>query len=180
MDGMGHDFTEEELAAASTLRAQGNDVGALVMILRSRGLTQAEVGRRLGLSQPRVSGIEARMRGILPKTDLDALRADMVAQLDRVRARAEGIMNEPGAPVVKTVSVGEGVSRLVYVREPGGEEGEPGEVVRDYAVQLAAMREVVRAQARESALLGTDAATKVEQSGGVRVEIVGVDLDAMK
>lgn len=176
VDAAVEDLDPTARATVARLRAMGHDRGAMVMVLLSQGLTQTEVAARLGISQGRVSEIKSRMVGAMPKTDLAELRAQLVAQLDRVRAKAEDIMHAPGAPVVKTVSEGEGGgSRLVVVRDP--EHGDA--IVRDQSASLAAMREVVRAQTREAALLGLDAPAKVEQSGAVRIEVVGVDVEDM-
>lgn len=171
------DLDPQGRAIVARLRAMGHDRGAIVMVLLSQGLTQVEVAARLGISQGRVSEIKAKMTGLMPRTDVDELRAALVAQLDRVRAAAEDLMHAPGAPVTKVLSEGGegGGSRLVVVKDP--ENGDA--IVRDHAANLAAMREVVRAQAREAALLGLDAATKVEQSGAVRIEVVGVDVEKM-
>lgn len=170
------DLDPQGRVIVARLRAMGHDRGAMVMVLLSQGLTQVEVAARLGISQGRVSEIKAKMTGLMPRKDVDELRAALVAQLDRVRAAAEDLMHAPGAPVTKVLSEGEGGgSRLVVVKDP--ENGDA--IVRDHAANLAAMREVVRAQAREAALLGLDAATKVEQSGAVRIEVVGVDVEKM-
>jgi len=175
VDDLGLEIEDLDPASRDTvarLRAMGHDRGAMVMVLLSQGLTQIEVAARLGISQGRVSEIKAKMVGAMPRTDLDELRANLVAQLDRVRAKAEDLMHAPGAPVVKTISGGEGEgSRLVVVKDP--ENGDA--IVRDHTATVAAMREVVRAQAREAALLGLDAPARVEQSGALTIEVVGVD-----
>lgn len=136
-----------------------------------------EIARRAGLTPRRVSSIRSAQRARLSLQDRAAFREEIVSQTAAVTERLMGIVMSPGAPIVKTLSGGEGGSDLVYVREPEGEDGEPGAVARDVSGPVQAARAMVQAHRSLATLLGLDAPTKIETEGTstVRYEIVGID-----
>ncbi len=126
-------------------------------------LAQSEIAARLNISQPRVSQILADARRKLPPPDLSAIRDEALElQLDVIR-RAYLLAEMNGAPVTA------GKDGEIVV------DPETGEVVRDYALRTQALALALKADAERRKLLGLDAASKVEHSGAVRYEVVGVD-----
>ena len=115
------------------------------------------------ISVQRVSQIMAGLREKMPPVDLAALRERSIQlHLDVIR-RAYEMAGMKGAPVTAGKD-----GDVVY--DPEG-----GEVVRDYALRGSSLALVLKAEAELRKLLGLDAATKVETSGTVRYEVVGVD-----
>lgn len=128
------------------------------------GMTQMAIAEKYGISQPRVSQIlkEAKSRVVLP--DLADIRHQaMTRHLDTMR-RALELADMNGAPVTAGKD-----GTVVY--DPAD-----GSVVRDYAGRVAALKLALDADKELRKLMGADAATKTEVSGGVRYEVVGVDV----
>lgn len=141
------------------------DIYRLTVVNR---LTQREIGERYGISQARVSEILEKYRASLPPVDLDAMRRESIAlHLDTMRAALE-LAGMDGAPVF----VGKDGD---VARDPENDNA----VVRDYSLRLAAREAARKADVELRKLMGLDAATKIEQSGTVRYEVAGVDLDAL-
>src|SRR5512142_2230810 len=140
------------------------DIYRLTVVNR---LTQREIGERYGITQQRVAEILAVYRASLPPVDLDAMRRESIAlHLDTMRAALE-LAGMDGAPVTS------GKDGDVVI------DPESGTVVRDYSLRLAAREAARKADVELRKLMGLDAATKIEQSGTVRYEVAGVDLDAL-
>lgn len=140
--------------------------------LHVQGMSQAKIGQRFGIGQPSVSHVIQRMRGRIPRVSREELRADLAEQLHEVRARMHRIMDMEGAPLVKVGTDPEGGTRVVYVRDP-----ETAELVRDYGAQIKAADQIVRTQTRLAQLMGADDPVRVETTGTVRYEIVGVNTE---
>lgn len=136
------------------------DVYRLTVVNR---LTQTEIGKRLGITQPAVSVILKAARAKIPPPDLNAIRQEAAERhLDVIRRAAE-LMEMEGAPVTAGKDGG-----VVY-------DPESGVVVRDYAGRVQAAKLLLEADRELRKLFGVDAATKQEITGGVRHELVGVD-----
>lgn len=118
-----------------------------------------------GISQQRVHQIVESVRKQIPDTDLDFARRESIEFYAEMTRRAIEIVDLTPAPV----TVGKDGNVL---REP-----DTGEVVRDYSGRLNAMQVAMKADAERRKMLGLDAAQKVEQSGSMKIEIVGVDPD---
>lgn len=131
-----------------------------------RGQTQERIADDLGISQPRVSQILAEVRASIPEPDRQQLIASSLELINFVKDQAMEIVDLAGAPVF----VGKDGS-IAY--------DEDGSVVRDYSGRLAALKMAMAADDVMAKRLGLDAATKTEVSGGVRYEIVGVDVTAL-
>ena len=125
--------------------------------------TQEAIAEELGISQQRVSQIVARVRELLPPVDLEEHRQHAIELHLDVIKRAYEMAGMKGAPVTAGKD-----GTVVY-------DPESGDVVRDYALRGTALNLVIKAEAELRKLLGLDAATKVETSGTVRYEMVGVD-----
>lgn len=136
------------------------DVYRLTVVNR---LTQTEIGKRLGITQPAVSVILKAARAKIPPPDLNAIRQEAAERhLDVIRRAAE-LMEMEGAPVTAGKDGG-----VVY-------DPESGVVVRDYAGRVQAAKLLLEADRELRKLFGVDAATRQEITGGVRHELVGVD-----
>jgi len=115
------------------------------------------------ISMQRVSQILAEVKAKMPPIDLSEMRARSIELHLDVIKRAYEMAGMKGAPVTAGKD-----GEVVY--DPEG-----GEVVRDYALRGSSLALVLKAEAELRKLLGLDAATKVETSGTVRYEVVGVD-----
>jgi transcriptional regulator with XRE-family HTH domain len=125
--------------------------------------TQEAIAAELDISQQRVSQILADVRAALPPIDLAEYRRQAIELHLDVIKRGYEIANMNGAPVTAGKD-----GDVVYDPESGG-------VVRDFGGRKAALDLVIKAEAELRKLLGADAATKIETSGSVRVELVGID-----
>lgn len=67
------------------------------------------------------------------------------------------------------------VEEILHATHPVVSNGRVFNDLEDAGPKLAAIDRLVKLDAQESDLLGLKAPTRVEQSGGVRVEIIGVD-----
>ena len=148
-------------------RPQGlSEIEAQVYELRVvNKLTQSRIAERLGISQQRVSQIEADARAKLPPVDLAAIRAEAVALYDRVQREALALAEMEGAPVTS------GKDGMI-VHDPV-----TGAPIRDYAGRVAALKLALEADREKRKLYGADAASKQEITSQVRYEIVGVSSD---
>jgi hypothetical protein len=133
-------------------------------------LTVAEIGRRLDppISQQRVSEILATIRSKIPPPDIAALRQESFELFGDIKRRAYELAEMAGAPVT------------------AGKDGEmvfdpkTGEVVRDYAGRVAALRLALDADKEMRKLHGLDAAQKTESTATVRYEVAGLDPDQLR
>ncbi|MDQ7910246.1 sigma factor-like helix-turn-helix DNA-binding protein [Phytohabitans sp. ZYX-F-186] len=128
-----------------------------------QGATQAEIAAEHGVTQTRVSQIVKRMREAIPQETRQERAERELAFLDQLRREAMEVVHSKPSPVVAGKD-GD------IVRDP-----ETNEVVRDHAGRLAAMNQARLLSADVRKLLGLDAPTRTEVSGGVRYELVGVD-----
>ena len=125
-------------------------------------LTQRELAVKFGLGQQRISQILRAVRAKMPEDDLEQMRAESLALYDDLGRRALEIVDLTPAPV--------------FVGKDGAiAYDDDGSVVRDYSGRLNAMKVAMEMDRERRKLFGLDAAQKVEQSGAVRFEIVGVD-----
>lgn len=75
----------------------------LILRLRASGLTQSEISRRTGISQPKLSRWEA---GKVPASVVDAIRLSQLADEVRQASAASGgpeLVGTDGAPAVAAV-----------------------------------------------------------------------------
>lgn len=128
-----------------------------------RRMSQERIAAKHGIGQQRVSQIIREVREKIPAVDLDEMRLKSVELYSDLVRRAMDIVDLAPAPVF----VGKDGS-IAY--------DEDGSVVRDYGGRIAAMRTAADMEKEIRKLYGLDAAEKVEQSGSVRFEIVGVDV----
>ncbi|MFI9235781.1 hypothetical protein [Streptomyces sp. NPDC053079] len=145
-----------------TLEAAERDAEAAR--LRSQHFTYQQIADRLGYPDKAGAyrGIQAALKATVQEA-ADDVRQMELERLDRLARAAEEVMARQHA----TVSQG----KIIY---------EGGEPLIDDAPVLQAIDRLLRIQERRARLLGLDAATKTQVSGGVRYEIVGVDMDQLK
>jgi len=124
--------------------------------------TQAQIADDLDISQARVSEIIAEWRASTPAVDLDAMRQQSLALYAELTERALEIADLAGAPI----AVGKD-GKIFY--------DENGEVVRDHSGRLRALETAAKMDAETRKLMGLDAAGRMEISGSVRYELVGID-----
>jgi len=115
------------------------------------------------ISMQRVSQILAEVKAKMPPIDLSEMRARSIELHLDVIKRAYEMAGMKGAPVTSGKD-----GDVVY-------DPEDGEVVRDYALRGNALNLVIKAEKELRALLGLDAATKVESTATVRYVLEGVD-----
>jgi len=125
--------------------------------------TMEQIADDLGISVTRVSQIVAEWRASTPAVDLDAMRQQSLALYAELTERALEIADLAGAPV----AVGKDG---IVLRDP-----ETGEVVRDHSGRLRALETAAKMDAETRKLMGLDAAGRMEISGSVRYELVGID-----
>ncbi len=127
--------------------------------------TQASIAQEFGISQQRVSLVIAAVREIRAAeiADRQAMQLKSFETLDEISQRAMELAEKikDGAPV----AVGKD-GNILYDKE--------GNEVRDYSGYLAALKAVREFDAETAKRFGLSAPDKVETSGTVRYEIVGV------
>lgn len=132
--------------------------------------TQRAIADEFGMSQAQVSRIISEVRAEIPEDDRAEMRQQSLELYREMTRRAMEIADLVPAPVV----VGKDNEILT---EP--DPNNPGQerVVRDYSGRLRAMETALKFDQETRKLMGLDSATKVETSGAVRFEIVGVDME---
>lgn len=132
----------------------------------TNGQTMSEIADIYELSIQRVSVVIKRMQTGIPIEERNARRRRQIAELDIIREELHKIA---GAGPIPAYSHGRPI--LMFDNETPAE---------DHTGRMAAMANLIKVQEREARALGTDAKQVVEVELGVRYEIVGVDLGAMK
>lgn len=127
--------------------------------LRTRGATYQQIADQLGYAN-RGDAHHAVSRALKAAVaePADEVRALELARLDAMYEAAMGVLER------RHVTVSNG--RVITL------DNEP---LEDDAPVLQAIDRLLRIQARRAALLGLDAEKKVNLSGGVRYEVVGID-----
>jgi hypothetical protein len=134
------------------------------------GEGQASIGKRYGITQQTVSEIIVKWRESIPQETREERALREIAFLDEVRVEAMKVARMTPAPV--TVGKDGDILRDPEHKDP---ETREGVVVRDYSGRLAAMSLGVTVSTHMRKLLGLDAPTRTEITGGVKHELVGVD-----
>lgn len=128
--------------------------------------TLSRIGKKFDVSPQRVHQIIERRKKNMPPLDFEALRRESLELHQKAQQMALELAGREGAPVF----VGKD-GQIAY--------DEQGNVVRDYSLRLQALETARKADIEIRKLHGLDAATKIEQSGTVRYELAGVDMDAL-
>jgi hypothetical protein len=140
-----------------------------VLALKRQDLSFDEIGKHLGISKATAHRAFHRALPRIVEPEATAYRSEHLARLAMAR---EVVMEIIGTRHV-VISNGHIVSEIIGVYE----DGKPiyGEPYEDDGVTLAALDRLVKIDEREARLLGIDAEQKVNLSGGIRYEVVGVD-----
>ncbi|MFJ6667424.1 hypothetical protein [Streptomyces sp. NPDC091383] len=139
---------------------EGAERDAEVARLYSQGgISFREVGEQLGISKwAAISAYNRAVRDVVQEAGEEALRVH-AARLEHVVARC--------MEIAETDHVMVSHGRIVY--------DDTGQPLKDTAPVLAAFRELRGALADFRRMTGMDKPAKVEHSGGVTYELVGVD-----
>lgn len=146
------------------------------------GWTQQRIGEEFGLNQSHVSKIIAAVRESIPEEQRRPLVATEIARLDRALAEAFAILNDTHYQVTQSGKVAHDI--VEYVTDDDGNvvldgHGNPRarEVrkLEDPTPRLQAIDRILKIGAERRKMLGLDAPTKQQITGGLKYEIVGVD-----
>jgi hypothetical protein len=142
---------------------------AEVVQLKRQGFDFREIGTRLGISKSQVHRAFHRALQRIVEPEVLAYRAEQLVRIALEREEALDIM---GARHI-VVSNGHIVSEITGTDS----EGDPiyGEPLTDPGPTLAAIDRLIKLDDQEAKLLGLYADTKVNLTGGVRYEVVGID-----
>lgn len=133
--------------------------------LKCRGMREADIASRHGISQQRVSQIVTRMRARYPLADRSVKRHELSERLDEMRAMAADVSDLPLPPVM---------SEGAPVYDP-----ETGALVRDAGGRLAALGVEAKLIDRQAKLLGLDAPAQVQTAQEITYVIKGADPDGI-
>lgn len=124
------------------------------------GMRQWEIADKYGITQQTVSERLTRYRENLPETEREMILRRELDLLDEMRRPLINLITGPPPPAYS--------------------QGRPmkdahGEPVPDWPVIISAVTGVLRTQERMAKFLGLDAPAKLETTGTVKYEIVGID-----
>lgn len=145
---------------AAELETAVRDAEALRM--RARGAAFRDIAAQLGISVSTAHDAVQRALAAHSEEPAAQVRALELQRLDALYVRVMEVLDR------KHVTVSNG--RVVHLGD---------EPLQDDGPVLAAVDRALKIQARRAALLGLDMPTKVEQSGTLRYEILGVELEAL-
>ncbi|MFI9200172.1 hypothetical protein [Streptomyces sp. NPDC053048] len=131
--------------------------------LRAKGWHYRRIAEHLGIDVHTAHQAVQRALKAIVQEPAEEVRTLELERLDRLYERAVEVLER------RHVTVSQG--KIIY---------EGGEPLADDGPVLQAIDRLLRIQERRAKLLGLDAATKTQVSGGVRYEIVGVDMDQLK
>jgi lambda repressor-like predicted transcriptional regulator len=123
-----------------------------------RGWTMPQIARHYGLETSTISDDLRIYREALPPQTREQMIDRHHAKLAEINQRLDEIAQLPAPPVTAGAQ-----GNLVF-------DPETGEIVRDYAARVAALREQRTTLAQEAKLAGLNAADKVEVTGSVTFE----------
>lgn len=137
------------------------------------GMRLSALAVKWDLSPKTISAIIDRVRGAIPRKDIEHWRDVLAEQLDQCRVLTQQIMDSEPVPAYRG-------STPIYMLGPDGQPDFSRPAV-DHSGRLAAMGELVRVQTRLAKLLGLDAPQRVEVHGDqtVRYEVIGIDPEAL-
>lgn len=159
-------------------------------LMRSRGHSYREIAAHFGVAHSTAHEAVQRALTAARQEAGEQAREMEIARLDRWQAKVEQTLENEhivishGRVVRRRVTDVDGNwVQLVRDGQPvTNTEGEPvyvEEEIRDDSAIHQAVSTLLKISQRRSALLGLDAPTKVEQSGTVKYELVGVPDDEM-
>lgn len=141
---------------------EGAERDAEAARLRARGWNYTQIGDALGTDRGNAHHAVQRALAAAVREAADEVRELELTRLDDMYAAVIAVLE------AKHFTVSHG--KVVYLgKEP----------LVDDAPVLAAVDRLLKIQERRAKLLGLDAATKTEVSGGVRYEIIGVPTEEL-
>jgi DNA-binding transcriptional MerR regulator len=145
-----------------TMDAAERDAEACRM--RSKGTTFADIADALGYSDESHAyrGVQRTIKRIIQEP-AEELRAMELERLDRMYEVVHKVLERQHL----TISHG----KIIYHGETP---------VEDTGPILSSIDRLLKIQERRAKLLGLDAATKTQVSGGVKYEVVGVDMSKLR
>ncbi len=140
---------------------------------RIAGWTQQQIATQLGISKQRVSQIckEAMVDHTEPV--IQELRAVAADKLDEGEQVMREIMHAKH-PFVQ----GGKIVRGSILDADGNEE--PGDILYDDGPKMAAWDRILKIEARRAAMFGYDAEQKINMTGSVLYELVGINPELLK
>lgn len=137
------------------------ETDALACDLRSRGWSYAEIAERIGdpSGQYAYQRVKRAMESIIQEPAEEARQFEL-DRLDRMWRKVQAVLDD------EHITVQHG--KVVY-----DQDGNP---LPDHDPVMKAVATMLKIQERRSKLLGLDAAQKTQVSGGVKYELVGVDM----
>jgi predicted DNA-binding protein YlxM (UPF0122 family) len=142
---------------------------AKIIKLKRQDLTFQEIADQLGIS--RAAAQRGFHRGVPRITEPAALeyRAEHLARLELLREVVMGILGTRHV----SISNGEVVREVIDVDADGNPVH--GEAYEDDGAILSAAATLLKIDEREAKLLGLDSAKKIDMSGTITYELVGID-----
>ena len=143
--------------------AESVEIDAKACELRSRGWPYRDIAAELGIGYSEAYKRVQRGMARIVQEPAEQARQFELDRLDRMYRKIEQIL-EADHIVVQH-------GKVVY--------DETGEPLPDHDPRMRAVATLLKIQERRSKLLGLDAASKMQLEGGVRYEIVGVDINKL-
>lgn len=131
--------------------------------LRGRGLSYRAIAAELGVDVHTAHDAVDRALRAIVQEPAEQVRKLELDRLDRLYEAAISVLER------EHVTVSQG--KIIYKGDAP---------LLDDGPVLQAIDRLLRIQERRAKLLGLDAATKTEVSGGVKYEIVGIDMDQLR
>ncbi|MFI6484313.1 hypothetical protein ACIBH1_40780 [Nonomuraea sp. NPDC050663] len=154
---------------------------AEVMRLRRQGQTFEAIGEQLGVTRQRAHQIYWAALKAIPAQEVTAYRAEQAERLDEMLREAYAVLGREHVTVSQGKVVRMGQPYINDEGEADVDEGR-GEVVRDDAPKLMAIKTILQIEERRAKLMGLD--TPVKQIVGGEVDVTynfeGVDLGDLR
>jgi len=146
---------------------------AEIFRLRTEEWTQPQIAKKFGISQQRVSQICDQAMKNLTLPAIEDMRKAAAAKLDLAEQAVWEVLRRK-----HVVVQGGRPARHSHVDDDGVEQ--PGEVIIDDKPILDAVDRLLRIEQRRAVTFGYEAEQKVNLSGGVKYEIVGISNEDMR
>lgn len=143
--------------------AESAEIDARACELRSRGWSYRDIAAELGIDYSQAHARVQRAMARIVQEPAEAARQFELDRLDRMYRKVEEVL------AAQHIVVQHG--KVVYLHD---------EPLTDHDPVMRAVASLLKIQERRSKLLGLDSAQKLQLEGGVRYELVGVDMDRLR
>lgn len=143
--------------------ADSAEIDAQACELRSRGWAYRDIAAELGIDYAEAHKRVQRAMAAIVQEPAEGARQFELDRLDRMYRKVEEVL----------------ASKHVVVQHGKVVRGPDDEPLTDDDPTMRAVATLLKIQERRSKLLGLDSAQKVQLDGGVRYELVGVDMDKL-